>query len=66
MKNWKWIIDNYFYDGSIPHRGLDPRSAANINTELQRHRDYNKKKNSVTLCLCVEMITATCNSDYLQ
>ena len=24
-----------------PHRGLDPRSPAIINTEVPRHRDYN-------------------------
>ena len=36
-----------------PHRGLDPRSAANINTEIQRHRDYNQKK---TLLLCVSVL----------
>ena len=40
MENEKWIIDNYFYDGLIPHPGLDPRSAANINTEVQRHSYY--------------------------
>ena len=36
-----------------PHRGLDPGSPANITTEILRRRDYNQKKNSVTLCLCV-------------
>ena len=35
-----------------PHRGLDPRSPANINTEELRHRDYNQKK---TLLLCVSV-----------
>ena len=36
-----------------PHRGLDPRSPASITTEIRRRRDYNQKKNSVTLFLCV-------------
>ena len=36
-----------------PHPGLDPWSPANITTELLRHRDYNQKKNSFTLFLCV-------------
>ena len=57
MENEKWIIDNYimachFIADLTPHRGLDPRSAANINTEIPRHRDYNKKK---TLLLCVSV-----------
>ena len=36
-----------------PHCGLNPRSAANINTEIPRYRDYNKKK---TLLLCVSVL----------
>ena len=40
------------YKGFTPHRGLDPRSPANINTEELRHRDYNQKE---TLLLCVSV-----------
>ena len=43
----------HFIADLTPHRGLDPRSAANINTEIQRHRDYNQKK---TLLLCVSVL----------
>ena len=37
----------------LSHRGLDPRSPANITTEVLRRRDYNQKK---TPLLCVSVL----------